>query len=670
MKEEEERRAELEEDEMLYIYSRDDAYNQVKKKPKKAQKAIKTPAKVVTPSRITPVRNKTKQFSDDEYVPSTGRAVKVTPKVTATKTTISPRFSVGRNKKSNKVLAKAEAVVVNEEGDRAINVTFKSKPKSAKINKKVLIDNNVTIPNDESAPVVDTTPKLVLQQKRGRGRPSILKQNKETTPDKVVTTTPQKPVMTSIASPQKIVQLSQAHIQQVQEQLAKARQTSGSQPTIAQLMYQAHQQQPTIQFARQSAPTLPHQPNTSSQLLSASQLQHLKQIISKAAHTNLAKVATPTKSNLTGIVQTGPQNLVQQLSVKSSQNQPAIQLVGQTSVIAQPQGVAVSPQVAQIVNQGQGQTIQYITQPAQVATARPTQAIQQVVSHNSAGQPTLQFIKVNTSNTQQPVLQYCVNNSVGNTGQVRIQGNSAQNQQGVVFLQLGGGKAIPVSLSQGSPMSVPMARLVASRAVPNSGQKIAHVVQQNALPQQYIARNVQPTRISAPISRFQTTAVISQGNSVPQNSPLVSSPQSSGIPTVVQQARYRIPKISQQPVKENPTTNTATTPAPFWNPNLVIRTRKAVSQPEELRSGDISDNLPFVIGNSNPPTTQTNTNGGSPNQFISLLKAGATSGQMSNVVIKQNAIVSSQGMVVVSQANSEPQLMSNGPLANQVNDVS
>lgn len=65
LKEEEERRAELEEDEMLYIYSRDDAYNQVKKKSKKAQKANKAAAKVVTPSRITPVRNKSKQFIDD-----------------------------------------------------------------------------------------------------------------------------------------------------------------------------------------------------------------------------------------------------------------------------------------------------------------------------------------------------------------------------------------------------------------------------------------------------------------------------------------------------------------------------------------------------------------------------------------------------------------------------
>jgi hypothetical protein len=664
----------LEEDEMLYIYSRDDAYNQVKKKPKKAQKAVKTPAKVLTPSRVTPVRNKAKQFSDDEYVPSTGRAIKVTPKATATKTTISPKFSVGRNKKPNKVLAKAEAVVVNEEGDRAINVTYKSKPKAAKVNKKVLIDNNVTIPNDESAPAVTTSPKLVPLQKRGRGRPSILKQNKETSPDKVVTT-PQKPVVTTVAStPQKIVQLSQVNIQQVQEQLAKARQTSASQPTIAQLMYQAHQQQqPSVQFARQSAPALPHQPITSSQLLSASQLQHLKQIISKAAHTNLAKAAPP-KPNLTGIVQAGQQNLVQQLGVKSTQNQPAIQLVGQTSVIAQPQGVAVSPQVAQIVNQGQGQTIQYITQPAQVATARPAQAIQQVVSHNNAGQPTLQFIKVNTSNAQQPVLQYCVNNSVGNTNQVRIQGSGPQNQQGVVFLQLGGGKAIPVSLSQGSPMSVPMARLVASRAVANSGQKVAHVVQQNAVPQQYIARNVQPTRISAPISRFQTAAVVNQGSSVPQNSPIVSSPQSSGIPTVVQHARYRIPKIGQQPVKENLPSNTSTTPAPFWNPNLVIRTRKAVSQPEvpreELGSGEVGDNLPFVIGNSNPPTTQPNTNGGSPNQFISLLKAGAAAGQVSNVVIKQNTIVSSPGMVVVSQASSGPPLTSNGPVTNQVNDIS
>lgn len=668
LKEEEERRAELEEDEMLYIYSRDDAYNQVKKKSKKAQKANKAPAKVVTPSRITPVRNKPKQFIDDEYVPSSGRSLKVTPKVMASKNSISPRLSVGRKQKANKVLAKAEAVVVNEEGDRAINVTYKRTSKAVKVKRKVLIDNNVTIPNDEFTSAVDKTPKLV--QKKGRGRPSILKQGKEKTPDPVSSPPPPPPPVISATSPPKMVQLSPGVVQQIQVQQVKGQQTPSSPPTIAQLMYQAHQQQqPSIQFARQSAPTLPQQTISTSQLLSASQLQHLKQIISKAAHNKLV----PPKGSPTGLIQSGQPNLVQQLTVKSNPNQPAIQLVGQTSVIAQPQNVGMSPQVAQIVNQGQNQTIQYIAQPTQVASARPAQAIQQVVSTNSAGQPTLQFIKVNTSNSQQPVLQYCVNTSGANTGQVRIQSAAQQNQQGVVLLQLGGGKAIPVSLSQGSPLSVPMARLVANRAVVNQNQKVAQVVQQNAVPQQFVARSVQPTRISAPISRFQTAALSSQGSPVLPNHSVVSSPQPQSIPNVVQ-TRYRIPKISQQQQKEIPASNSPNTPSPFWNPNLVIRTRKAATQPatprEDPNLGEISDNLPFVIGKPTPPVTQTSTNGGSPNQFISLLKAGAASGQVSNVVIKQNAIISSQGMVVVSQANCETQVTTNGPTTNQVTDVS
>lgn len=668
LKEEEERRAELEEDEMLYIYSRDDAYNQVKKKSKKAQKANKAPAKVVTPSRITPVRNKPKQFIDDEYVPSSGRSLKVTPKVMASKNSISPRLSVGRKQKANKVLAKAEAVVVNEEGDRAINVTYKRTSKAVKVKRKVLIDNNVTIPNDEFTSAVDKTPKLV--QKKGRGRPSILKQGKEKTPDPVSSPPPPPPPVISATSPPKMVQLSPGVVQQIQVQQVKGQQTPSSPPTIAQLMYQAHQQQqPSIQFARQSAPTLPQQTISTSQLLSASQLQHLKQIISKAAHNKLV----PPKGSPTGLIQSGQPNLVQQLTVKSNPNQPAIQLVGQTSVIAQPQNVGMSPQVAQIVNQGQNQTIQYIAQPTQVASARPAQAIQQVVSTNSAGQPTLQFIKVNTSNSQQPVLQYCVNTSGANTGQVRIQSAAQQNQQGVVLLQLGGGKAIPVSLSQGSPLSVPMARLVANRAVVNQNQKVAQVVQQNAVPQQFVARSVQPTRISAPISRFQTAALSSQGSPVLPNHSVVSSPQPQSIPNVVQ-TRYRIPKISQQQQKEIPASNSPNTPSPFWNPNLVIRTRKAATQPatprEDPNLGEIGDNLPFVIGKPTPPVTQTSTNGGSPNQFISLLKAGAASGQVSNVVIKQNAIISSQGMVVVSQANCETQVTTNGPTTNQGTDVS
>lgn len=668
LKEEEERRAELEEDEMLYIYSRDDAYNQVKKKSKKAQKANKAPAKVVTPSRITPVRNKPKQFIDDEYVPSSGRSLKVTPKVMASKNSSSPRLSVGRKQKANKVLAKAEAVVVNEEGDRAINVTYKRTSKAVKVKRKVLIDNNVTIPNDEFTSAVDKTPKLV--QKKGRGRPSILKQGKEKTPDPVSSPPPPPPPVISATSPPKMVQLSPGVVQQIQVQQVKGQQTPSSPPTIAQLMYQAHQQQqPSIQFARQSAPTLPQQTISTSQLLSASQLQHLKQIISKAAHNKLV----PPKGSPTGLIQSGQPNLVQQLTVKSNPNQPAIQLVGQTSVIAQPQNVGMSPQVAQIVNQGQNQTIQYIAQPTQVASARPAQAIQQVVSTNSAGQPTLQFIKVNTSNSQQPVLQYCVNTSGANTGQVRIQSAAQQNQQGVVLLQLGGGKAIPVSLSQGSPLSVPMARLVANRAVVNQNQKVAQVVQQNAVPQQFVARSVQPTRISAPISRFQTAALSSQGSPVLPNHSVVSSPQPQTIPNVVQ-TRYRIPKISQQQQKEIPASNSPNTPSPFWNPNLVIRTRKAATQPatprEDPNLGEIGDNLPFVIGKPTPPVTQTSTNGGSPNQFISLLKAGAASGQVSNVVIKQNAIISSQGMVVVSQANCETQVTTNGPTTNQITDVS
>lgn len=660
LKEEEERRAELEEDEMLYIYSRDDAYNQVKKKSK-AQKANKDSAKVVTPSRITPVRNKPKQFIDDEYVPSFGRSVKVTPRVTAYKNSISPRFSVGRSKKSNKVLAKAEAVVVNEEGDRAINVTYKSTSKSIKIKRKVLIDNNVTIPNDEGVMLLEKTPKLV--QKKGRGRPSILKQGREKPP--CAFSNPLQPVINA-TSPQKMVQLPQAVSQQAQVQPAKAQQTPTTQPTIAQLMYQAHQQTSSIQFARQSAPTLPNQTLSTSQLLSASQLQHLKQIISKAAHT---KLASP-KGSTAGIIQTGQPNL-QHLTVKSNQTQPAIQLVGHTSVIAQPQTVNVSPQVSQIVNQGQNQTIQYLTQPSSLTSVRPAQAIQQVVSHNSAVQPTLQFIKVNTSNAQQPVLQYCVNTSGGNTGQVRIQNAAQQNQQGVVLLQLGGGKAIPVSLSQRSPLSVPMARLVASRSVANTSQKIGHLVHQNATSQQFVARGVQPTKISAPISRFQTASVASLGSQVFPNNTVLSSPQPHNIPTVVQ-TRYRIPKIGQQQLKEIPS-NTQSAPTPFWNPNLVIRTRKAVAQPdapkEVVERGVKSDNLPFVIGKSNAHAAQTSSNGGSPNQFISLLKAGSASGQVSNVVIKENAIISSQGMVVVSQANSEAPVTTNGPTVNQVNNV-
>lgn len=586
----------------------------------------------------------------------------------ASKNSISPRLSVGRKQKANKVLAKAEAVVVNEEGDRAINVTYKRTSKAVKVKRKVLIDNNVTIPNDEFTSAVDKTPKLV--QKKGRGRPSILKQGKEKTPDPVSSPPPPPPPVISATSPPKMVQLSPGVVQQIQVQQVKGQQTPSSPPTIAQLMYQAHQQQqPSIQFARQSAPTLPQQTISTSQLLSASQLQHLKQIISKAAHNKLV----PPKGSPTGLIQSGQPNLVQQLTVKSNPNQPAIQLVGQTSVIAQPQNVGMSPQVAQIVNQGQNQTIQYIAQPTQVASARPAQAIQQVVSTNSAGQPTLQFIKVNTSNSQQPVLQYCVNTSGANTGQVRIQSAAQQNQQGVVLLQLGGGKAIPVSLSQGSPLSVPMARLVANRAVVNQNQKVAQVVQQNAVPQQFVARSVQPTRISAPISRFQTAALSSQGSPVLPNHSVVSSPQPQSIPNVVQ-TRYRIPKISQQQQKEIPASNSPNTPSPFWNPNLVIRTRKAATQPatprEDPNLGEIGDNLPFVIGKPTPPVTQTSTNGGSPNQFISLLKAGAASGQVSNVVIKQNAIISSQGMVVVSQANCETQVTTNGPTTNQVTDVS
>lgn len=264
-------------------------------------------------------------------------------------------------------------------------------------------------------------------------------------------------------------------------------------------------------------------------------------------------------------------------------------------------------------------------------------------------------------------MQYCVNTSGGNTGQVRIQNAAQQNQQGVVLLQLGGGKAIPMSLGQRSPLSVPIARLVASRSVANTSQKIGSLVQQNATPQHFVARAVQPTRISAPISRFQTASVASLGSPGFPNNTAVSSHQPHNIPTVVQ-TRYRIPKIGQQQLKETPS-NTQSAPTPFWNPNLVIRTRKAVAPKEVVERGGKSDNLPFVIGKSNPHAAQTSSNGGSPNQFISLLKAGSASGQVSNVVIKENAVISSQGMVVVSQANSEAPITTNGPTVNQVNNV-
>ena len=72
MKEEEELRAEVEEDEMLFTYSRDDAYNQVKHRGKKTPK----PSKKQTP-KSPGKRSGTRSSPKDE--PWTPKPVKISP---------------------------------------------------------------------------------------------------------------------------------------------------------------------------------------------------------------------------------------------------------------------------------------------------------------------------------------------------------------------------------------------------------------------------------------------------------------------------------------------------------------------------------------------------------------------------------------------------------------
>ena len=268
-----------------------------------------------------------------------------------------------------------------------------------------------------------------------------------------------------------------------------------------------------------------------------------------------------------------------------------------------------------------------------------------IVSQNGSGQPTIQFVKVSNANPQpQPtVMQYCVNSTAGgsNIGQVRVQSpaiaqipTAAQQQQGMVLLQLAGGRTIPVSLAPGNS---PVARMGSRPVAPGDlgqGPRIRQLPPTGVLGNpQLVARTVvqnpspipQPTRISAPISRFQNPNIAH----ATQN---IRAPVPQNLNSQSPVARARIARPSNTPPRENNVSSPV--PPPFWNQNLVIRTRRASTQ-ETTNSGDGNTQENYIQQGA---TSYIITKGGQPvaqlsnsnDPVINLVK----SGDVTNVLCK------------------------------------
>lgn len=207
------------------------------------------------------------------------------------------------------------------------------------------------------------------------------------------------------------------------------------------------------------------------------------------------------------------------------------------------------------------------------------QTLQQVITQNSAGQPVLSFIRMagnqNTTQPQQNIVQFVNPNA---SASPRPQ---ASQQQGMVYLQLAGGKAIPVSLAS-SQMTMPVVKADGTK-----GQAVTKA--RNVVPTLVVSQGntiqlangpaVTSSRINSPVSRFQVAGNIGHVARLSQpriRSPLVNPGTTSARPviaTVGMAAR-------QTPVDNTPTT----VPPPWNNPNLVIRTRRAAVQ-EACKTG-------------------------------------------------------------------------------------
>jgi hypothetical protein len=277
-----------------------------------------------------------------------------------------------------------------------------------------------------------------------------------------------------------------------------------------------------------------------------------------------------------------------QLVVSNASNIPKVvgsQVVTKTSPAIQQTRATTPQQNIQVVKSQVSLSGGSLQQSKQ--TSIP-QTLQQVITQNSAGQPVLSFIRMagnqNTTQPQQNIVQF-VNPSASASPRPQ-----ASQQQGMVYLQLAGGKAIPVSLAS-SQMTMPVVKADGTK-----GQAIAKA--RNVVPTLVVSQGnaiqlangpaVTSSRINSPVSRFQVAGNIGHVARLSQpriRSPLVNPGTTSARPVIA-----TVGMAARQP----PVDNTPTTVPPPWNnPNLVIRTRRAAVQ-EACKTGVENGEIPVV----------------------------------------------------------------------------
>lgn len=272
-----------------------------------------------------------------------------------------------------------------------------------------------------------------------------------------------------------------------------------------------------------------------------------------------------------------------QLVVSNASNIPKVvgsQVVTKTSPAIQQTRATTPQQNVQVVKSQVSLSGGSLQQSKQ--TSIP-QTLQQVITQNSAGQPVLSFIRMagNQNTTQQNIVQF-VNPSASPRPQ-------ASQQQGMVYLQLAGGKAIPVSLAS-SQMTMPVkADGIKGQAITKARNVVPTIVvsQGNAI-QLANGPAVTSSRINSPVSRFQVAGNIGHVARLSQQrirSPLVNPGTTSARPVIA-----TVGMAARQPPVENTPT---TVPPPWNNPNLVIRTRRAAVQ-EACKTGVENGEIPVV----------------------------------------------------------------------------
>ena len=594
LKEEEERRLEIEEDEMLYTYPREDAYNQVKKKLAARKKAAELAAskQLAATKRTTGRRSNVKIEDEDD--------------------------DSEEDEYEEEDESVEEEEDIDEESDESINIAPVKTPR-ARGGKVVQKKGPVKTPKAKISP-------------RGRGRPPKPKEEEETETN--ITVGADEDIQQAIANAK--LKQKQARLAQnkpsnfISSQLAEKAQASiNSKAAMHSPVTKALAKKSLTKLAEIKIPSsvvraqIPQATQQQPQLLSPSQLQHLKLILSKA-HQNLHQNPGQTPNPQPGI-QLVNQGGQPRPNIVSPSNPPIRQVIPQLNsqtfqqVLRQVSGVQTvnvggqqmlaAGQHLHIVNPGQSvaSAVQFVPQSLQVQSPLP--AIQQV-----AGQPPMSFLKVSgQSSTGQPVLQYCMSPTVQSG--VRLQTTPVQPQgvapQGMVLLQLADGKAIPVSMSSltNSNLNFPMTRMVGARTV---------VQQANSIPRFRLQNPQQPVMIQTPSNRPAVIPhqIIQQANTVVQTRtilqpPHVRVPTPAKLPTsrfvnannVIKRSSpvsqtLKVPvaapvvQASQSPVANHVSKDAGSpnVPPPWSNPNLVIRTRRANTNQAPLTIQQIINN--------------------------------------------------------------------------------